>query len=56
MFDVVGFRDIAYNKLIVLVLIFCFISEYLMTGSPRTAGYPARSPMSSEAASVQNNR
>lgn len=26
-----------------------FLSEYLMTGSPRTAGYPARSPINSDA-------
>lgn len=28
---------------------FLLLSEYLMTGSPRTAGYPARSPMSIDA-------
>lgn len=30
-------------------LCFAFISEYLMTGSPRTAGYPARSPINQDA-------
>lgn len=30
-------------------LFFIFVSEYLMTGSPRTAGYPARSPINQDA-------